>query len=192
MLWLIYWCFHVPIQMLHSLHTTHLTVGFADYPPRKCRKCESANNVQWLQMCPHLAMCSYSGSSEWLKKRLTNEGNLSLIFANRKARCGTSQVLAGLLYAAAVWHLSLLTSVLGIPSWKDGYGDVNNCRNVYSLMMSSCMIFGRSQTISTSTSVQQGPGLDNKVSPQGRGMEALKCCCRCFHTFSFLLHTLEY
>lgn len=109
-----------------------------------------------------------------------------LISANMKARCGTSQVLAGLLYAAAVWLLSLLTSVLGIPSWKDGYGEVNNCRNVYSLMMSSCVIFGHFQMINThtSTSVQQEPGLDNKVSPQGRCMEALKCFCRCFHTFS--------
>lgn len=48
-----------------------------------------------------------------------------------------------LLYAAAVWLLSLLTSVLGIPSWTDGYGVVNNCRNVYSLMMSFCVIFSR-------------------------------------------------
>ncbi len=91
-----------------------------------------------------------------------------------KART-SSQVLAGLLCAATVWLLSLLTSVLGIPSWKDGVGYVNNCRNACSLMMSSCVIFGHFQMINThtSTSVRQGRGLDNKVSPQGRGMEAL-------------------
>ncbi len=72
---------------------------------------------------------SYSGTQNGKRRDWQMRGIYAYI-CNMKARCGTSQVLAGLLYAAAVWLLSLLTSVLGIPSWKDGYCDVNNCRNV--------------------------------------------------------------
>ncbi len=52
------------------------------------------------------------------------------------------------------------------------------CHLVWSLVISKW------STHTLLPSVQQEPGLDNKVSPQGRLMEALKCFCRCFHTFS--------
>lgn len=120
-----------------------------------------------------------------------------LISANMKARCGTSQVLAGLLYAAAVWLLSLLTSVLGIPSWNDGYGDVNNYRNVYSLMMSSCVIFGHFQMINThtSTSVQQGQALTTKCHLRDgvwKHLSVFADVSILSYTLSFSLHTLSY
>lgn len=51
-----------------------------------------------------------------------------------------------LLYAA-VWLLLLLTSVLGIQSWTNSFGVENNCRKVYSLMMSSCVICSNFQMI---------------------------------------------
>ncbi len=102
-----------------------------------------------------------------------------------KART-SSQVLAGLLCAATVWLLSLLTSVLGIPSWKDGVGYVNNCRNVCSLMMSSCVIFGHFQMINTHTLLPQcckDEALTTKCHLRD-GVWKHLCFCRCFHTFS--------
>lgn len=100
-----------------------------------------------------------------------------------KARCGTSQVLAGL-YCMLLqfgffysWHLFLefragrtamvlwITVGMFTRSW---------CHFVWSLVVTKW---------STQTLLSQY-SLDNKVSPQGWGLEALKCCCRCFHTFS--------
>lgn len=117
------------------------------------------------------------------KKRLTNEGNLSLISANMKARCGTSQVLAGL-YCMLLqfgffysWHLFLefragrTATVLWITV---GMFTRSWCHLVWSLVVTKW---------STQTLLSQC-SLDNKVSPQGLGLEALKCCGRCFHTFS--------